>query len=102
MKKNSFIEGTIVATLGILIVKIIGVIYVIPFNAIIGFYISVGGDSMGLKRNIPLFVRLTETEKSKVWDYAYKHNISANETIVRLINILDKLEIDYSNSKEDK
>lgn len=57
---------------------------------------------MGLKRNIPLFVRLTETEKSKVWDYAYKHNISANETIVRLINILDKLEIDYSNSKEEK
>lgn len=56
---------------------------------------------MGLKRNIPLFVRLTETEKSKVWEYAYKHNISANETIVRLINILDKLEIDYSN-KEDK
>ena len=35
MKKNGFIEGTIVATLGILIVKIIGVIYVIPFNAII-------------------------------------------------------------------
>lgn len=36
MKKSSFIEGTIVATLGILIVKIIGIIYVIPFNAIIG------------------------------------------------------------------
>ena len=36
MKKNSFIEGTIVATLGILIVKVIGLIYVIPFNAIIG------------------------------------------------------------------
>lgn len=36
MKKNSFIEGTIVATLGIIIVKIIGIIYVIPFNAIIG------------------------------------------------------------------
>lgn len=36
MKKNSFIEGTIVATLGILLVKVIGVIYVIPFNAIIG------------------------------------------------------------------
>ncbi|MEE3344099.1 MAG: polysaccharide biosynthesis protein [Bacilli bacterium] len=36
MKKNGFIEGTIVATLGILIVKVIGVIYVIPFNNIIG------------------------------------------------------------------
>ena len=36
MKKSSFIEGTIVATLGIIIVKVIGIIYVIPFNAIIG------------------------------------------------------------------
>lgn len=36
MKKNSFIEGTIVATLGIILVKIIGIIYVIPLNAIIG------------------------------------------------------------------
>ncbi|MBQ8681377.1 MAG: polysaccharide biosynthesis protein [Bacilli bacterium] len=36
MKKNSFIEGTIVATLGIILVKVIGIIYVIPFNAIIG------------------------------------------------------------------
>lgn len=36
MKKSGFIEGTIVATLGILIVKVIGVIYVIPFNNIIG------------------------------------------------------------------
>ncbi len=36
MKKNGFIEGTIVATLGILIVKVIGVIYVIPFYDIIG------------------------------------------------------------------
>lgn len=36
MKKNSFIEGTVVATLGILLVKVIGIIYVIPFNSIIG------------------------------------------------------------------
>lgn len=49
MKKNSFIEGTIVATLGILIVKIIGVIYVIPFNAIIG---EQGGALYGYGYNI--------------------------------------------------
>ena len=36
MKKNSFIEGTIVATMGIFLVKVIGIIYVIPLNAIIG------------------------------------------------------------------
>ena len=49
MKKNSFIEGTIVATLGILIVKVIGVIYVIPFNAIIG---EQGGALYGYGYNI--------------------------------------------------
>ncbi|MCM1052351.1 MAG: polysaccharide biosynthesis protein [Ruminococcus sp.] len=36
MKKNSFIEGTIIATLAIVITKILGMIYVIPFCAIIG------------------------------------------------------------------
>ena len=49
MKKNSFIEGTIVATLGILIVKVIGLIYVIPFNAIIG---ETGGALYGYGYNI--------------------------------------------------
>lgn len=49
MKKNSFIEGTVVATLGILLVKIIGVIYVIPFNAIIG---EAGGALYGYGYNI--------------------------------------------------
>ncbi len=36
MKKNSFIEGTIIATLAIVITKIIGMLYVIPFYAIVG------------------------------------------------------------------
>ena len=36
MKKNSFIEGTIIATLCIVIVKILGMLYVIPFYAIVG------------------------------------------------------------------
>ncbi len=49
VKKNSFIEGTIVATLGILLVKVIGVIYVIPFNAIIG---EQGGALYGYGYNV--------------------------------------------------
>lgn len=49
MRKSGFIEGTIVATLGILIVKIIGVIYVIPFNAIIG---EQGGALYGYGYNV--------------------------------------------------
>ena len=36
MKKNSFIGGAFIATLGIIIVKVIGLLYVIPFNMIIG------------------------------------------------------------------
>ena len=36
MKKNSFVEGTFIATLTIVIVKLLGMVYVIPFYAIIG------------------------------------------------------------------
>lgn len=36
MKKNSFIEGTIIATLAIVFTKILGMLYVIPFYSIIG------------------------------------------------------------------
>lgn len=36
MKKNSFIEGTIIATVCIVIVKLLGMLYVIPFYAIVG------------------------------------------------------------------
>ena len=36
MKKSSFVEGTIIATLSIVIVKILGMFYVIPFYALIG------------------------------------------------------------------
>ena len=36
LKKNSFIEGALVSTIGLVLCKIIGIIYVIPFRAIIG------------------------------------------------------------------
>ena len=49
MKKNSFLEGAIIATFGIVLVKIIGLIYVIPFNAIIG---EQGGALYGYGYNI--------------------------------------------------
>lgn len=35
MKKNSFMEGSFIATLGIIICKVIGLVYVIPFYAMI-------------------------------------------------------------------
>ena len=49
MKKNSLMEGAIIATLGIVIVKVIGLLYVIPFNAIIG---EQGGALYGYAYNI--------------------------------------------------
>lgn len=36
MKKNSFMHGAFIATLGIVLSKILGIVYVIPFYAIIG------------------------------------------------------------------
>ncbi len=36
MKKSSFIEGTIIATIAIVITKIMGMLYVIPFYAMVG------------------------------------------------------------------
>lgn len=36
LKKSSFIKGAFIATLGIVLTKILGIIYVIPFHAVIG------------------------------------------------------------------
>ncbi len=36
MKKSSFVEGTLIATLAIVFTKILGMLYVIPFYAIVG------------------------------------------------------------------
>ena len=36
MKKSSFVEGTFIATFAIILVKILGMLYVIPFYAIVG------------------------------------------------------------------
>ena len=36
MRKNSFINGALITTLGVILTKILGVVYVIPFHALIG------------------------------------------------------------------
>ena len=51
MKKNSFMEGTIIATLAIVVVKILGMLYVIPFYSIVG---SSGGALYSYAYNIYL------------------------------------------------
>ena len=49
MKKNSFMEGAIIATFAIFLSKFIGVIYVIPFYSIVG---NQGGALYGYAYNI--------------------------------------------------
>lgn len=51
MKKNSFLEGTIIATMAIVFVKILGMLYVIPFYSIVG---SRGGALYSYAYNIYL------------------------------------------------
>lgn len=51
MKKNSFVEGTFIATLSIIIVKLLGMLYVIPFYNIVG---STGGALYSYAYNIYL------------------------------------------------
>lgn len=49
MKKNEFIEGALIATIAIIVSKILGVLYVIPFYRIIG---ENGGSLYGYAYNI--------------------------------------------------
>lgn len=49
MKKNSFIEGTIIATVAIVLVKILGMLYIVPFYATVG---SQGSALYGYAYNI--------------------------------------------------
>lgn len=58
MKKNSFIEGAFIATLAIVITKILGVLYVIPFYSIIG---EQGGALYGYAYNIYNFFLIIST-----------------------------------------
>lgn len=52
MRKNSFIKGALLVTLGIIITKILGILYVIPFHALIG---EKGGALYGYAYTIYVF-----------------------------------------------
>jgi O-antigen/teichoic acid export membrane protein len=36
LKKNTFIQGTLIASISMIFIKVIGAVYVVPFYAIIG------------------------------------------------------------------
>ena len=52
MRKNSFVNGAMIVTTAIIITKILGILYVIPFHAIIG---DKGGALYGYAYTIYLF-----------------------------------------------
>ncbi len=52
MKKSGFLKGAFIATLGVVITKILGILYVIPFHAVIG---DSGGALYGYAYTIYLF-----------------------------------------------
>ncbi len=57
MKKNSFVEGTLIASAAIIFVKILGALYVIPFYSVIG---EEGGTLYSYAYNIySLFLNIT-------------------------------------------
>lgn len=98
MKKNTFMEGAILATIGIIIVKVIGLIYVIPFNALIG---DQGGALYGYAYNIyQLFLsissagfpfaisKLTSEFKARNNDLAVRETYRLSTKIIMLISIV--------------
>ena len=52
MKKSSFINGAMITSVAIIITKILGILYVIPFHAVIG---DEGGALYGYAYTIYLF-----------------------------------------------
>lgn len=58
MKKSTFIKGAFITTLGIIITKILGILYVIPFHAVIG---EVGGALYGYAYTIYLLFMAIST-----------------------------------------
>ncbi len=52
MRKNTFVKGALITTIGIVLTKILGIVYVIPFHAIIG---DEGGALYGYAYTIYLF-----------------------------------------------
>ena len=71
MKKNEFIEGALIATIAIIISKILGVLYVIPFYKIIG---ENGGSLYGYAYNIYNFF-LIISSAAEVWQLRFFENV---------------------------
>lgn len=87
MKKNSFLQGTIIASIAIIFIKILGALYVIPFYKIIG---EQGGSLYSYAYNIyNLFLTISITGfpiaiSKIVGEYSEKGMFNAKETAFKL------------------
>lgn len=98
MKKNEFIEGALIATIAIILSKILGVLYVIPFYNIIG---ENGGSLYGYAYNIynffliissagiPLAISKITSEYNTLGKYKEKtYMFKYSKKIIRIFSIV--------------
>jgi len=91
MKKNSFIQGTIIASIAIIFVKILGALYVIPFYDIIG---EQGGALYSYAYNIyNLFLTISITGfpiaiSKLVSEYNEKRMYKAKEKVYKISKVI--------------
>ena len=72
LKRHSFMQGAFIATFGIVLCKIIGMLYVIPFYAIIG---DRGGALYGYAYSIySIFLGISTISKSSINFDRFIHN----------------------------
>ena len=91
-KKNGFIEGALIATISVVVCKILGLIYVIPFYAIIGeqggalygYAYSIYSIFLGISQaGIPLAISKIVSEYNTLWYYYTKEKV--NNYIMKFI-----------------
>lgn len=90
MKKNGFMEGAFIATLAIIVTKILGVVYVIPFYSIIG---EQGGSLYGYAYNIYNFFLIISSAGIPL-------AISKITSEYQTLNKIDEKEYMYSFAKK--
>ena len=91
VRKSSFIEGSVIATLSIIIVKVLGLVYVIPFYALVG---SAGSALYAYAYNIyVIFLDISTAGipvsiSKLISEYSAVENIRAKEMVYKVGMIL--------------
>ena len=101
MKKNSFMQGAFIATLGIVISKILGIIYVIPFydiigtqgGALYGYGYSIYSIFLGISQaGIPLAISKIVSEYSVLGYYdAKRRTFKLGKKVLSILGIVSFL-----------